>query len=120
MTGRSLTAPGPTIPAGRLPYAPLEWQLRLRWDAPAVEGRGKADHGNHGLFCDRQAAIQLGVRRDDIPRYRRHGITPRMADRLACHVGLHPLLVWGQAWLCAEIGACVRRQAQQLERKAAA
>ena len=88
--------------AARLPFAPLAEQLRLQWDAPAVEGRGKAPHGDHGLFCDRRAAIQLGVRRDDIPRYRRHGLTPRMADRLAIRAGLHPLLVWGDAWEHAE------------------
>jgi hypothetical protein len=91
------------VTPGRLPYRPLERVLHLRWDAPAVEGRGKADHGDHGLFCDGQAAVLLGVRRDDIPRYRRHGLTPRMADRLACHIGLHPLLIWGEAWAGDEI-----------------
>lgn len=94
----------------RLPYEPLERVLCLRWDAPAVEGRGKAPHGDHGLFCDGQAATLLGVRRDDIPRFRRDGLTPSMADRLACHIGLHPLLVWRRAWLCAEIAADLRRQ----------
>lgn len=94
--------------ASRLPFAPLAEQLRLQWDAPAVEGVGnlkdvgKSDRASHGLWCDRRAAVILGVRRDDIPRYRKRGLTPRMADRLAIRAGLHPLLLWGDAWSEAE------------------
>jgi hypothetical protein len=99
---------------GRLPYEPLERLLRAHWDAPTAT-RG-AYGKDHGLWCDTQAATMLGVGRYAIMKYRSRGISPAVADRLACHIGTHPLLVWGAAWEIADIGAELRRA----ERKVAA
>jgi hypothetical protein len=104
---------------GRLPYAPLERQLRLRWDTQTADECGRPS-GDHGLYSDTVAANLLGVTRWAILKWRREGMPAAAADRAAIAAGTHPLLVWGQAWLCAEIGADVRRQAARLDRAAAA
>jgi plasmid maintenance system antidote protein VapI len=47
------------------------------------------------------AAEQLGVTRETVERWRtgrRSGLTPGNADRYACALGLHPGIVWGDAW----------------------
>lgn len=81
--------------ASRLPYAPLERILRSRYDS--------AD-----LSAD-TAARMLGVTSRQIQRWKKDGLTARQADRAAIAADLHPLLVWGQAWTCAEIAAGIDR-----------
>jgi plasmid maintenance system antidote protein VapI len=47
------------------------------------------------------AAHQLGVSDKTVTRWRtgqRKGLTIGNADRYACALGLHPGLVWGDAW----------------------
>ena len=47
----------------------------------------------------RQIAIYLDISHTFVNRMNRGGgIRPELADRLAVQVGLHPSLIWGDAW----------------------
>ncbi len=48
-----------------------------------------------------QAARLLDVSTRTLHRLRQTGLNPWTADRLAIAGGLHPLLVWGEAWIDA-------------------
>lgn len=41
-----------------------------------------------------ELARRLGVSRFLITTMRERGVTPKMADQLACQQGLHPALIW--------------------------
>lgn len=63
---------------GRLPLDPL---LTL-WDG-------------HN-FTDEEIATRCGVTRAVVVSWHKRGLSLRAADRVACHVGLHPILIWGR------------------------
>ncbi len=48
-----------------------------------------------------QAAALLDVSTRTLHRLRHTGLSPWTADRLAIAGGLHPLVVWGEAWIDA-------------------
>jgi hypothetical protein len=102
-----------TTPAGRLPWEPLGRLLRARYDsADMLPGLGGRRPG-HGLWCDAAAALVLDTNIRQIQRWKTEGLTARFADRAAARLNLHALEIWGNAWLCAEIGESVRRQARR-------
>lgn len=84
----------------RLPLQPL-------LDALPIDQAVARDCGN-GPGPIQQAATLLGLTRRTLHRYRHTGLDPRTADRLACKVGLHPLVVWGEAWEAAERAKALR------------
>lgn len=43
------------------------------------------------------------------------GITERRADRYACALGLHPSLIWGDAWWALAVNTATPEEAKQLE-----
>lgn len=51
--------------------------------------------------CDDELAQRVGVARRTVIRWRNAGLSARVADRAACAVDLHPVVVWGDAWLQA-------------------
>ncbi len=59
-----------------------------------------------------QAATLLDVSTRTLHRLRHTGLNPWTADRLAIAGGLHPLVVWGEAWMDA-IGADHGLQARE-------
>lgn len=99
--------------ATRLPYEPLERILRIRCDSadplPGLRGRG--------LWSIDAAAVMLDVSTRAVCRYKAGGLSPRTADELATHVGLHPLEVWGRAWEIAEITAGIARWQKSQDRR---
>lgn len=78
---------------GRLPFEPLLDVLPID---PVL-----ARPDVHGPGVPAQAAALLGVTPRSIHRYRREGLSPHLADRLAIAAGSHPILVWGQSWVDA-------------------
>jgi hypothetical protein len=69
----------------------------------------RADINGPGLIA--QAALQLGVAKRTLNRHQQVGLDPWTADRYAITAGLHPLAVWGDAW----INAVASREFQQTE-----
>lgn len=55
-------------------------------------------HGTYHHVSDADRAARLGLGRHQIIRLRRLGLTEHEADVLACHIGLHPGLVWPSLW----------------------
>lgn len=51
-----------------------------------------------------EIAAALGIDIRNVYRYLTHGDRIRWdtADRLACHLGLHPCSVWGDEWFATE------------------
>ena len=78
---------------GRLPLRPLLDAL------PIDRQLARQDVIGPGVVA--QAATLLGVSTRSIHRWGRSGLTPWAADRLAIGAGLHPLTVWGDAWIHA-------------------
>ena len=67
-------------------------------DEPRVRrGARRTDGG----FTDETFARLVGCHRVTVQKWRRRGIPPYTADRAACRLGLHPCLVWGDAWWAA-------------------
>lgn len=75
--------------ATKLPLDPLLRALGLH----GQESNGTGDPGPYA-----QAAEALGVNKRVLLRYRHTGLGPWAADRLAIAAGLHPSVVWGEAW----------------------
>ncbi len=75
--------PRPTL--ARLPYSELVAAARI------------ADP------TGRDAAAIFAVTQRTVCRWNVHGVPLIEADKAACHIGLHPMLVWGAAWTDAEI-----------------
>lgn len=73
------------MPRPKVPMLPIQ---------PLLDELGELDN--------RLYAAVIGCSLREIVRARRQGITVRSADRYACHAGLHPLVVWGEAWTEAE------------------
>lgn len=73
----------------RLPFDPidqlLEHQGESRWTV--VERRD-----GQGNAC--YIAQRIGQHRSLIHRYRKDGLTPNMADRIAIALGRHPIEIW--------------------------
>lgn len=44
---------------------------------------------------DGNTAARLGVLRTSVVRWKRDGVSINVADRLACRVGVHPYIIWG-------------------------
>jgi hypothetical protein len=38
---------------------------------------------------------RFGVTRSAVMRWKRNGVSVVTADRLACHIGVHPYIIWG-------------------------
>jgi len=76
--------------ATRLPREPLRDAL------PIDRCLGRRDVVGPGVVA--QAAALLDVSTRTLHRLRHTGLSPWTADRLAIAGGLHPLLVWGEAW----------------------
>ena len=74
----------------RLPLQPLLAALRIDHTL------ARSDVPGPGVAA--QAATLLGVSTRTIHRQKHTGISPEAADRLAIAAGLHPILVWGDAW----------------------
>lgn len=92
----------PTRDAGtRLPLEPL-----LR--ALGLHGQESSGTGKPGPYA--QAAETLGVNKRVLLRYRHTGLGPWVADRLAIAAGLHPRVVWGEAW--EQAAAAMERERQ--------
>jgi hypothetical protein len=91
------TSPAARSDAGarphRLPLQPLldALPIDLQMARPDVSGPGPVA----------QAAELLNVSTRSVHRLRHSGLTPSTADRLAIAAGLHPLAVWGDAWIHA-------------------
>jgi hypothetical protein len=49
-------------------------------------------------FTDADIALRIGVNREMIRRYRRLGVDPFEADRLAVSLGMHPATIWPEWW----------------------
>ncbi len=77
----------------RLPLEPLLDAL------PIDRFLGRQDVLGPGVIA--QAAALLDVSTRTLNRLRHTGLNPWTADRLAIAGGLHPLLVWGEAWIHA-------------------
>lgn len=99
-----------------LPFEPLERHLRLQWGTPTVADIGGAGAADHGLWCDRQAAVMLDAKPNTVTQWRKRGVRAALADDLACRAGTHPLLVWGDDWVGAEDEGQVRQQ-EMVERR---
>ena len=84
---------GVTAGAAKLPLKPLIDRLPINDDV--------AHHHGQGPGRIKQAAIMLNMNVGVLYRYQRMGLDPWAADRLAVKAGLHPLLVWGEAWEAA-------------------
>lgn len=54
-----------------------------------------------GELDDKQLGIRLGVGRSTVLRWRREGLPLRIADRVAIHLGMHPVEIWGNAYWSA-------------------
>ncbi len=89
-----------TAPAHSDPTAQDEARFALQplLDALPIDNT-RRDAGGDGVIV--QAAAMLDVSARSLQRLRHTGLTPWTADRLAIAAGLHPLLVWGKAWLDA-------------------
>ena len=53
-------------------------------------------------FYDTELAAHCGTTRRNIIRWKQHGLSVRCADAVAVKIGLHPLSLWGKAWMDAE------------------
>jgi hypothetical protein len=88
----------------RLPLEPLLDALPIDHYLAQQDGVGP------GVIA--QAAALLDVSTRTLHRLRHTGLNPWTADRLAIAGGLHPLVVWGEAWMHA-IGADRDHQARE-------
>ncbi len=93
MKQREATRRPGRMSSGRLPLRPLLNAL------PIDRQLARQDVIGPGVVA--QAATLLGVSTRSIHRWGRSGLTPWAADRLAIGAGLHPLTVWGDAWIHA-------------------
>jgi hypothetical protein len=100
------------VTPGRLPWEPLARLLRVSLDTADYAAVPVLTE-DHGLWCDATAARALNTSRRQVLRWKAEGLTPAAADRCATQLKLHALEIWGNAWTCVEIGACVRRQARR-------
>ena len=76
----AVTAGSPPVVEGR------RWALRPLLDAC-------------GLSSPAGLAAELGLSRDHVTAAGRRGLSDSLADEWAIRVGLHPVLVWGWAWV---------------------
>lgn len=97
-----------TAHVGEPPPLPLQPLL----DALPIDHAVARNCGN-GPGVVQQAATLLGVTTKSVHRYFHTGLSPRTADRLACKVGLHPLVVWGEAWEAAERANALRKSGSE-------
>ncbi len=88
----------------RLPLEPLLVAL------PIDQRLARQDIVGPGVIA--QAATLLDVSTRTLHRLRHTGLNPWTADRLAIAGGIHPLVVWGEAWMHA-IGADLGHQARE-------
>lgn len=96
--------------ARHMPWEPLERLLRARCTGDGTYTWGTAGQSEDGFWTAGLAALMLDVDVRTIHRWAAHGIPLRAADAAATAANLHPLEVWGNAWLCAEIATDVRSQ----------
>lgn len=80
--------PGPAR-TPRLAWAPLDPLVR-NISAPAAQGQVST-----GMSL---LASLTGVHAGALYRWRREGLTPNGADRVAAGLGRHPAEVWGNEW----------------------
>jgi len=91
----------------RLPLAPLERIARARADLPSS---GSSREGSGNWFNDHVFSQMCGVSSRAICRWRETasdsypgGEVPwRSADLAATRLGLHPLDIWGEAWMALD------------------
>lgn len=67
-----------------------------------------------------QIAARLGITTNTVYHYRKdNGLSPLVADRLSCAIGLHPSLVWGNDWWDAALSdMAVRAERKKARNKA--
>lgn len=75
----------------KYPFAPLEPLIEDCW-RPTTEQRMVQSSMNG------KAHQVTGIRLETIARWRREGLPPFAADRMACALGFHPGLVWPEWW----------------------
>jgi len=81
-----------------IPVAPM-----LSFDPIAAEFPG---------FHALELAAHCGTTRRNIQRWKTEGLSVRCADAVAVKIGLHPLSLWGKAWIDAE-DELARRETDQ-------
>jgi hypothetical protein len=82
----------------RLPAAPILKVLERAATAKGYVGDQSVGETRAVGFSD-FCTVVLGIPHETISRVRKRGvITVELADRIACAVGLHPILVWPAEW----------------------
>ena len=68
----------------------------IRYDFADLEDamQVRPEPGNGQMETTGALARQLGVNRQQVLRYRKEGLRPLVADKLAVRAGFHPSLVW--------------------------
>jgi hypothetical protein len=80
------TATGTTRGRVRLPFEPLENQLRLQWSPTGNRSNTE--------FSVVDIATTLHTDRTNVYRWRKAGLTVATADSLSIRAGMHPALLW--------------------------
>jgi hypothetical protein len=91
-----------------LPCAPLERRLQLMANR-AINATGWCPPDPAENWSDGIAARILHTSKEAVRRYRRAGLSPWLADRCATHLNLHPIEIWGGAW----VDACAANEAER-------
>lgn len=77
----------------RLPFDPVDRAVAASF-RPA--GMNEPEECSTGYVARR-----LHTSREVVYKWRRNGLTVEAADRLACHLNLHPAILWPDEWSTA-------------------
>lgn len=56
----------------------------------------------HLELSDEELAVRFGTTRHAIIGWRRRGLSLRLADQVAVHIGVHPIEIWGNDYWSAQ------------------
>lgn len=85
-----MTATGTRKRRQRLPFEPLENQLRLQWSPTG--------HRSNTEFSVVDIATTLHTDRNNVYRWRKDGLPVATADSLSIRAGMHPALLWPEVF----------------------
>jgi hypothetical protein len=74
----------------RLPFAPIEREVAAGFRPASSQELDTCTAG--------YVARRLHTSREVVYKWRRTGLTVAAADRLACHLNLHPAILWPEEW----------------------